>query len=498
MKINFLKRIISLTICCTIVIFCMTCACGTAAAVEPPEPVQSPWAMTVPQIRVATELGNGTTLEKADGYQNAAITITDTDGSVLSDTCLFKVRGNTTALSWIKKKSFNFKFEKKKDVLGLGKGKKWALVANAFDPTLLRNYTAFSLAKELGLAYTSNFKMTELWVDGVFRGCYLLAEPVQEGKDRVDIDIESNGGKKDFLIEYEANRVEEDVTYFKVYGLRFIASEPETPDDEQLAYISNTLRNVIDVVANGTREEAAAVIDIESFAKFYVLNEYLKTFDLDTSSVFYYYKNGKLYAGPAWDYDLSSGNGNPEYGRRGMATYDPEGVFANDKNLFRFITVHDWFTDEVKKVYHDHYEFICGISQDGGFLDKAYAEYAAVFSRNYREANWVISKWWINIQMKPFGNYEQNFDYLKNWCRLRNEWMTEYYGAPEPDFIKGDADGDGVVNINDVTMIQRCLSDIDISDRQGVIRRGDTDGDLMLTINDATIIQRRLAEFTDD
>ena len=195
------------------------------------------WEMTVPQIRVTTENGNGTALQKEDGYQNAQITITDTDGSVLTNNCQLKVRGNTTALSWIEKKAFTVKFDKKTDVLGMGKGKKWALVANAFDPTLLRNYMAFSLAKKLGLAYTSEFRFTELWVDGVFRGCYFLTEPVQEGKDRVDIDIESNDGKNDFLIEYEARRQEDDVTYFTVQGLRFIASEPEEPDEAHPAAI---------------------------------------------------------------------------------------------------------------------------------------------------------------------------------------------------------------------------------------------------------------------
>ncbi|MBQ1601609.1 MAG: hypothetical protein II083_05305, partial [Ruminococcus sp.] len=71
------------------------------------------WEMTVPQIRVTTENGNGTALQKEDGYQNAQITITDTDGSVLTNNCQLKVRGNTTALSWIEKKAFTVKFDKK-------------------------------------------------------------------------------------------------------------------------------------------------------------------------------------------------------------------------------------------------------------------------------------------------------------------------------------------------------------------------------------------------
>ena len=101
----------------------------------------------------------------------------------------------------------------------------------------MRNYIAFDIAHELGIDYTSNQKYVELWVDGVFKGCYTLMEPVQQGKDRVDIDIESNNGMKDFLIEYEYNREEEGVTYIKSNGYRFALSEPEEPTAEQLEYI---------------------------------------------------------------------------------------------------------------------------------------------------------------------------------------------------------------------------------------------------------------------
>ena len=93
--------------------------------------------VSVPKIEINTENSNGTALQKADGYVNAEIKITDTDNSVLGGSVLFKVRGNSTAMAGIAKKSFTFKFDKKNSVLGMGKGKKWALLANCFDPTLL-------------------------------------------------------------------------------------------------------------------------------------------------------------------------------------------------------------------------------------------------------------------------------------------------------------------------------------------------------------------------
>ena len=129
-----MKKFISLLLCTTLLISLFCINVNAAEAEE----------LTVPRVYVTTDDGNGNTIEKADGYVGANVKIEDVDGSVLEDKASFKVRGNSTALA--EKKPFTFKFSKKKDVLGMGKGKKWALLANCFDPTLMRNYIAFDIA----------------------------------------------------------------------------------------------------------------------------------------------------------------------------------------------------------------------------------------------------------------------------------------------------------------------------------------------------------------
>ena len=445
--------------------------------------------LKIPQIKVVTENGNGTKLLKSDGYVNAEISVTDTDGSVLSDSVSFKVRGNTTAMDAIPKKAYTFKFAKKKNVLGLGSGKKWALIANAFDPTLLRNYIAFNIADELGLEYTSKRKFVEVWVDNSYRGCYVLFEPVQEGKDRVDIDIESNDGKKDFLIEYEAQREEEDVTYFTVEGLRFISSEPEEPDDEQLKYITDTMSGIIDTLKNGTEEEIREKIDVDSFAKYYLLNEFVKTYDFDMSSVFFYYKDGKLYAGPAWDYDLSAGNVNIEKypsSIRMKNTANTDGLTAKSKNIYKLITDKQWFNDETVHVYNKHFDFFKDIYADGGLMDTLKDEYAYAFERNYSPGVWKVSQAWINIQKKPLATYDENFDFLKNWYKERNEWLSDHFGVPY--VLNGDADGNGDVDVIDATSVSRAVLFVAGATINEVAADVDEDGEV--TVVDATFIQR--------
>lgn len=486
MKTNiFLKNTIAIIVCLSIAL--------SALCIIPPVSAKEEYQgenLDVPQIRITTENGNGTKLQKADGYVNAQIEIKDTDESVLADAVSFKVRGNTTAIAGVTKKAFAFKFAKKKNVLGLGSGKKWVLLANAFDPTLLRNYTAFELARELGLEYTSNQKFVELWVDGSFRGCYILYEPVEEGKDRVNIDIESNGGKNDFLLELEQVTQEDDKTYITIdkKKIRFAFSDPEEPDEEQVAYVQGIMDDILATIKTGTQEEIEQKIDVDSFVKYYLLNEYLKTHDFDRTSVFFYYKDGKLYAGPAWDYDLCTGNENPNYGvdRSGLSA-PSSGVFATF-HFYKYLAKNSWFNDMVSSLYAEHYDFIANIPAENGFLDSTYEQYKPVIERNFNEAGWIVSKWWVNHFKKPLPTYEENYDFLKNWCVERNAWMTIHYDPFEAGYKIGDLNGDGEIDVLDAAIVQKAASEkAALNDVENIL--ADVNDDNNVDVLDATDIQ---------
>jgi hypothetical protein len=383
--------------------------------------------LDVPKIEITTQNGKGVDLKKADGYVDASVKITDIDNTSLSDSVVFKVRGNSTAFDSIGKKSYTFKFAKKKELFSMGSGKKWALISNVYDPTLARNYVAFSLAQKLGIQYTSNFKVVELWLDKSFRGCYMLFEPVGEGKDRVDIDLKGNDGKKDFLLELEASRVEDDVTYITSNGMRFAISEPDPPTEEQASYIKSTVDDVIRTIRYGTKEEIEGKIDIESFSKFYILNEFLKTVDFNFSSVFYYYKDGKLYAGPPWDYDLSSGNVNKDFSSNYASSYKTDGLFINNKNLYNYLCDYDWFNDTAKKLFVENYPYFKSIYSEGGVIDTFYKTYKKPIERNFSGAGWSVSRYYVNVMKYPLATYAENYDFYVNWCNKRVEWLADYY-----------------------------------------------------------------------
>ena len=167
----------------------------------------------IPSIYISTAEQNGLGLEKADGYTNALIQVTNGETIIVNGTGMIKVRGNSTAEA--PKKPYKIKLDTKQNLFGMGIAKKWVLLANCFDPTMLRNALAFDLAKELGLAYTSQYTFAEVWMDGTYLGCYQLTEPVEAKNTRVNIDADEG----DFLIEYEKSRSSPDDIYLVAEGV---------------------------------------------------------------------------------------------------------------------------------------------------------------------------------------------------------------------------------------------------------------------------------------
>lgn len=472
-----MKKLIS-TLLCVFMVLPLSVAPQTFAAEQ--EKTSSLQAV-VPKLEVNTSGGNGTSLKKEDGYTDGNIKISDNGTSVLEKDMIIKVRGNSTAMT--PKKSFTFKFDKKQDLFGMGKSKKWVLLANAFDPTLLRSYVAFDLAQKLGLEYTSHQKIVELWLDGKFRGCYTLMTPV---KAELNTD-----GNADFMLEYERSRVDEGTTYITSNSLRFGISEPDAPEDEQVEYISEKLNSISGIIKNGSREEIESTLDISSFVKFYVLNEYMKTNDFNFSSVYFYFKNGKFYAGPPWDYDLSMGNVNKDFSSNSASAFKTDGEFICDKLFYKYLCKNEWFMHEVRREYARHSEYFENIGAEGGLIDNLAEEYADVFRRNYTDAGWSI-RYLINVMMYPLPTYEENLEFFKNWCVERHKWLGSFYEIDSLRYILGDCDKSGVIDIEDVTLLQKYLAETE-SDPE-IALRGAVTGEKP-NICDASEIQRYIAGF---
>ena len=261
-----------------------------------------------------------------------------------------KGRGNA---SWGRaKKGFQVKLDKKTDVMGMGKAKKWVLLPSAADLSLIRNSVALDLAQQLEMDYTSEWRFVDFYVDGAYYGLYILCEKPEVGGNRVEITnmddaIEDAIGKEnddgsDKLLSEEPGvtynedhsaatladgtvidltggyHLEfdnyDDVLQFGAGAIKHITvKEPErlgsdAKTDESFTYIRNFMAQADTAVTDYSNdEELLKYIDLESFAKMWLIQEY--TYGHDATDNLHIWKDsdetgdGLIHAGPAWDFD---------------------------------------------------------------------------------------------------------------------------------------------------------------------------------------------------
>ena len=381
-----------------------------------------------------------------DKYVNCTVEIIDKEGGeyeTLTDAgAKFKIRGNSTSSG--EKKPFNIKLSEKTGVLGMGKNKKWCLLANCYEKTLIRNQTVLDFARAIGLRYTPNYRVVEVFLNGKFNGAYLLTDAIQASSSRVDIDTDGH----EFVLERDA-RTDEGTVYFTTdrYGIRLGINEPEEPTDEQYDWLMDFLKQAENALATGKFSDVEKYFDIDSMIDFYIVLEYFKNVDVNTGSTRFYIKEGKIYGGPCWDFDLSSGNCDYtyywDYNNRNTSGDSTEGLYCRClwfKPLLAFAA----FREALNKRYLELQDRITNLYSDNrlgkNHIDTLTETYARTISRNYREAGWSITKKYSTLEHDPLGSYEAEIEYLREWLKKRNEWMLDYLGLQSELVLKEEAE----------------------------------------------------------
>jgi hypothetical protein len=332
-----------------------------------------------------------------------------------------KGRGNS---SWgMPKKPYRLKFNSKQALLGLQAAKNWVLLANYSDKTLLRNTVAFDVGNQLMADFTPHYRFVELVMNGVYMGSYLLTEQVEVNPGRVAIremsaDDESEsqitGG---YLLEID-QRLDADKYFFTGNGIPFCIKSPEEITDKQLAYIHDYIQKTEDVIFSDNfsdpNEGYAKYINVDSFIKWFLVNELVKNNDAAGFSSIFYYKdiNGKLGMGPVWDFDLAAGN----Y-ENSLANY-PTGWMIRNTGWFERLFQDPAFNARVRVVWENLKPTLPNALAN---IDDHVAYLNLSQQRNFATWNILNTAVWPNSQVA--GSYQGEVNYLKEWLQIRVNWM---------------------------------------------------------------------------
>lgn len=412
----------------------------TPTPTNTPTPTPEPPAPEIGQIKI-----NATNV--SDEYTDAVISALGIEGlgdAVNEVPARIKTRGNTSKK--LAKKSYTIKFNEKLSLYGLDAGKKWNLLATAYEKSLLRTPLGFLYGQMLGLPYTSQFHISEIWINDAYIGVYVLIEPIEEGENRININLE-NG---DFLIECNTIRTEEGISYIKTkHGLRFEMNEPEEPTDEQKSAIVAWLNEAEEAIVSMDHEMYEQYIDVNSFVNYYIFEELTKNVDFGRLSTRYFCKDGKLYAGPPWDMDLTMGNVStthtediykkynnlPGYGTG--TSKSAEGFWAYDVNWYQWLCKDEYFMNLVvnrwKEMLPETWNLVQKTEEKVSRIDYILAAYQTNFERNYLSkkeggAGWTLKKQELLIDYdKPPATYIEHAEYLRQWLTDRISWLDSEF-----------------------------------------------------------------------
>lgn len=258
----------------------------------------------LPVIRLTTASGSMEAVNADKGYSEAGfLEVYDADGNMETAVKVERLsgRGNT---SWdAAKKSYAVKLEDAENVLGMGAAKRWVLNANYYDGAYIRNQIGFELARESGMRFTPEERFAEVYINDEYAGLYQLMEKIEPGKNRMDI---GNG----YLLEVDyIERSVEEQYILLTNEQPVVIHAPEKNCD--LDGVQQFFDAFTADMENGNTAEAMGRLDVESFAKRFVMEEILQDMDFGYTSQYLYLdlKNGILHDGPLWDLYNTMGRG---------------------------------------------------------------------------------------------------------------------------------------------------------------------------------------------
>lgn len=408
-----------------------------------------------------------------------------------------RVRGNSTNQADVTKRAWRLKFDSKTSLMGLNGGRKyksWVLMADYFDQSMFRNASSWLMGKSL-FNYSNNhssaFQHVNLYMNGEYRGIYLLGEHQQCKDGRINVNEPEEGitaTNVGYLVEIDGlvlqNKTDGDYSFTIGNGGMFGGNskgyvvKSDIYDDAQGAYIKKYITNVFTIlenaVASGSKKKLQtldtnhdliaspydneydtlnAVIDLDSLFKMYVLQEYMKNYDVGWASFYMFVdfssssQHKRLTFGAPWDFDWSSGNassGGGGWGGQSSSTSgfinQTTGTFINNSSASNSMTFNNpWLADlgkasffnEMFKKYYTVFAQSEILSSVYNYVTYETVAYGGEFARNYEKWGTLngteVTMYTRSDIVKNYKSHKDAVVFYLNWLKDRKAYMDETY-----------------------------------------------------------------------
>ena len=375
--------------------------------------------------------------------------------------------------------------KKKVKILGMGKDNDWALLAPYADKSMMRDLLAFEVSRPW-MEYTPQGRYCEMFLDGTYYGVYILTEVVSKGKHRIDLpDPGAEGDSITGGYIMEVNRPDDDVTYISKYhplssqgspyNNRYINFEYKSPDyedltEDQVNYITGRIDQMersLWTYKVGSNPDYENYIDVTNFIDYQIAMELGHNVDAYRLSGKFFKRRDSVDARfkmVVWDMNLAYGNADYYNGWRTDTWMYKNNNTMNSEGDAQLIPFW-WYKLNTSPDYTDALKARWAQYRRGNLRqDRIMAtvdSLAVVLMSNGAESrnSQAWPRWgeyvWPNYYIAD--NFQDEVSFLKQWLAERIDWMDAQLGFDPNAREVGDVNGDGNINIADVTALIRYL-----------------------------------------
>lgn len=350
-------------------------------------------------------------------------------------------RGNSSRL--FDKGSFAVKLvdenglEDSRELAGMPSHNEWVLNGPFLDRTLIRNYLCYNIAGEI-MEYAPNVRFCELFVDGEYRGVYLLVETISRSTSRLNLTKpERNKDMTSYIVRWD--RVgkgdhELDNFTFYTYNADVSALDIRYPGNNLItegkqAYIEKDISKIEKILYSydfaDTDKGYANYIDINSFADYFIINEFFRNVDAGRFSTFYYKDvRGKLKT-CVWDFNNACDN-YIDY------LWDESDFSMQNAPWFGRLLKDKKFVNAVVYRYRHLRKTVLSDEYLQNYIDEVASWLTPARLRNYEVWGYVFNMnnynglTYLTPVDRNYESYDESVAQLKDFIKRRGDWLDSH------------------------------------------------------------------------
>ncbi len=386
-------------------------------------------------------------------YINVSVKVIDNDegNNHLDDEAdfttrsLFRVRGHSSRK--FEKSPYLMKFvndrgeDRDIEVMGMDAHHEWALNGPYLDKSLVRNYLWYNISGDIMDDYVPNVRYCELFLNGDYRGVYLMTETITSGNNcrlklktsskgenftgylvRVDRPVEAElGSARDINVFTERVKISREDMAIRYPGKSSLTPELAKEIELDVSAFEKTLYSYDHDTENyGFRNW----IDVDNFIDYYLINEFTCNVDMGSYSTYLYKRPGEKYRMCVWDFNNSCNN----YTQESHGRY---GFIAVESGYYSMLAKDEEFEHKVIKRYRELRKNYLSDEYIVNYINDTLNWLGPAVERNYR-------RWKSAYETDMLDTTEENIyvnrnqytpkeaqEFLCNWVIERGSWLDD-------------------------------------------------------------------------